>query len=148
MPPEDKLSHCGINCNDCIRHKNAFSARARDLLAVLREVDFESFAAQKRDQHEMFRRYPEFEELLETLGSMICEKSCRKGGGCRGVPCEIMRCCTKKGIQGCWECDEVKTCTKLQELRPHGDQHPDRSLLMRLREGWLKTMKRLRKPKD
>ena len=31
-------------------------------------------------------------------------------------------CCTKRGIDGCWKCEEFETCQKLDFLKPiHAD---------------------------
>ena len=51
-----------------------------------------------------------------------CRKTCKGGGG---PPfCKMRKCCQKKGIDGCWQCDEFETCEKLDYLKPvHGDAH-------------------------
>jgi hypothetical protein len=44
----------------------------------------------------------------------------------RGGPpfCKIRKCCQKKGIEGCWKCEEFETCKKLDFLEPiHKDAH-------------------------
>jgi hypothetical protein len=36
----------------------------------------------------------------------------------------MRNCCQRKGIQGCWECEEFETCQKLEFLRAvHGEAH-------------------------
>jgi hypothetical protein len=57
-----------------------------------------------------------------VLGAMVklrCRKVCREGGG--NPFCKIKICCNKKQIQGCWECDDFETCTKLDFLKPVHD---------------------------
>jgi len=49
-------------------------------------------------------------------------KGCRSGGGPPSVRLE--NAVRKKGIEGCWECDEFETCKKLDFLKPnHGNAH-------------------------
>jgi len=36
----------------------------------------------------------------------------------------VRKCCVKKGIEGCWQCDEFETCEKEGFLKiAHGDGH-------------------------
>jgi hypothetical protein len=51
---------------------------------------------------------------------MRCNRGCRDGGGNPG--CKIRNCVTKKGLDGCWECDDYESCTKFAFLETvHGD---------------------------
>jgi hypothetical protein len=43
-----------------------------------------------------------------------CTKWCRNGGG---PPfCRIRECSQEKAIHGCWECDQISECEKLDFL--------------------------------
>jgi hypothetical protein len=36
----------------------------------------------------------------------------------------MRKCCQKKGIEGCWECNEFETCENLDFLKAsHGEAH-------------------------
>ena len=71
---------------------------------------------------EAFNNYPQCYEVLGGMVKLRCRKICKDGGG---PPfCKIRKCCQKKGINGCWECEEFETCEKLDFLKPgHGDAH-------------------------
>ena len=65
--------------------------------------------------------YDAFKKDLDALAGLRC-RGCRDGGG--NPFCKIRKCCQKKGIEGCWECDEFEGCDKSDFLRPvHGDAH-------------------------
>ena len=67
-----------------------------------------------------FEHYAQFGEVLEMLPKLRCKKTCRGNGG--PPDCEIRKCNREKGFDGCWQCEEFKTCTKLDFLKGgHGD---------------------------
>ena len=67
----------------------------------------------------------EYEECYKVLGAMVkfrCKKGCRNGGG--SPFCKSRICAQKKGLEGCWLCEKVEGCKKLEFLVPvHGDAH-------------------------
>jgi hypothetical protein len=70
--------------------------------------------------------FKDYDTCYEVLGAMVkfrCKKGCRNGGG--NPWCKIRQCCQKKGIDGCWECEEfLKDCKKLKFLEGvHDDGH-------------------------
>jgi len=69
--------------------------------------------------------FKDYDKCYEVLGAMVkfrCHKGCKNGGG---PPfCKIRRCCQKKEIEGCWECEIFEKCEKLDFLKPvHDDGH-------------------------
>ena len=44
--------------------------------------------------------------LICGVCSNRCEPDCRGGGGCEPGTCYQRSCCVRKGLAGCWECDE------------------------------------------
>ena len=72
-----------------------------------------------------FKVFANYKECYEVLGAFVklrCKNACRNGGG---PPfCKMRKCCVKKEIEGCWECDMFESCKKLDFLKPvHGDAH-------------------------
>lgn len=71
------------------------------------------------------RAFENYDKCYEVLGTMVrfrCHTGCRSGGG--PPSCGIRECCQKKGLEGCWECLEFESCTKLDFLKPvHDDGH-------------------------
>lgn len=126
MSKEDKnlIAYCGLYCGDCPIHRGKIADLARDLRKELRQSRFDKTAEALSgiSFFEVFNNYPQCYEVLGAMVKLRCRKICQDGGG---PPfCKIRKCCQKKGIEGCWECDEFKTCEKLDFLKPgHGDAH-------------------------
>ena len=123
---EDKnlIAYCGLYCGDCFGYQGKIADLARDLRKELRQVRFDKTAEYLSSMSflKVLENYPQCYEVLGTLVKFRCKRTCRGGGG---PPfCKMRKCCQKKGIGGCWECDEFETCTKLDFLKPnHGDAH-------------------------
>ena len=97
---------------------------ARDLRKELRQAKFDRIA-QTMSESSFFAVYKNYPQCYEVLGAMVkfrCKRGCRDGGG---PPfCKIRTCCQKKGIDGCWQCDEFETCKNLDFLKQsHQDAH-------------------------
>jgi len=128
MSPSDDqqelIAYCGLNCNDCHGYTGKIPNLARDLRKELRKAHYEKFAA-FISTYSFGKDYKNYEECYKVLGAMVkfrCKKGCRNGGG--SPFCKIRKCAQKKGLEGCWECTDFETCTKLQFLENvHGDAH-------------------------
>lgn len=121
---EKLIAYCGLYCGDCSGYKGSIANLARQLK---RELDRERFAELAKALScipffKAFEHYSQCCEVLETLPKLRCKKSCRGNGG---PPfCQIRECGREKGLDGCWQCDGFKTCTKLDFLKAgHGDAH-------------------------
>lgn len=118
------IAYCGLYCQECPSYTGSIADLARDLRKELRTFRYDKIAESLSSYSffKYFKHYPECYEVLGGLVKMRCKRGCKAGGG---PPfCKIRKCCVKKGIEGCWECDDFKTCTKLDFLRPsHGDAH-------------------------
>ncbi|HEC87000.1 MAG TPA: DUF3795 domain-containing protein [Thermoplasmatales archaeon] len=119
---KDLIAYCGLYCGDCFFYKGEIADLARDLRKKVREaklnqnyLEFAKFAKE-------FENLPQCYAVLGAMVKMRCKRTCRGGGG---PPfCAIRKCCQKKGIEGCWECDDFENCEKLNFLKPtHGDAH-------------------------
>jgi hypothetical protein len=112
-------AYCGLYCGDCAFGQGTIPDLARDLRKELRTQRFEKVA-----EVIPFMNADEYKTAYEFLGSLVkmrC-KGCKMGS--RSKFCHIAQCAVKKDLQGCWECDEFSTCTKLDFLVPvHGDAH-------------------------
>ncbi|RLC58086.1 MAG: hypothetical protein DRH89_01965 [Candidatus Cloacimonadota bacterium] len=51
----------------------------------------------------------------EWTVKLRCRKTCRNGG--ENLFCKIRKCCLKKEIEGCWECNDFENCSKLEFLK-------------------------------
>lgn len=121
---KDLIAYCGLYCGGCPIYKGKIADLARDLRKELREVKFDK-TAEALSEISFFKIFNNYQQCYEVLGAMVklrCRKVCKDGGG---PPfCKIRKCCQKKGIDGCWECEEFETCEKLDFLKPgHGDAH-------------------------
>lgn len=120
---KDLITCCGLYCGDCFGYRQKMADLARDLRKELRQSKFAKTAA-SLSELPFFKVYKDYPQCYEVLGAMVkmrC-KSCRAGGG---PPfCKMRNCCQKKGIDGCWQCDEFETCDKLDFLKAnHDDAH-------------------------
>ncbi len=124
MDEKDVVTFCGLCCLDCHGYTGKIADLARNLRKELRAAKYEKFAASvsKYPFAAAFRQYPECYELLGQMVKFRCKKGCRNGGG---PPfCKIRKCCTGKGIDGCWQCAGAESCDKLDFLNDtHGDAH-------------------------
>lgn len=114
------VAYCGLYCGDCHGYTGTIADLARDLRKELRKSRFDKVA-----EVIPFKEFQHYKECYEALGAMVklrCKKACRGGGG---PPfCKIRECCLKKGFEGCWECDQIDDCDKLEFLEPvHKDAH-------------------------
>ena len=131
---EDLVAYCGLYCGDCHGFTGCVADLARDLRKELRKIRYDLFAKEMAS-FPYGKIYKHYDECYEVLGQMVkfrCKRGCRKGEG--NPSCKIRGCVQKKELDGCWECSEFGTCTKLDSLKPvHGDAH--KKNLKRLKKG-------------
>ncbi len=124
MSKQDKnlVAYCGLHCGDCFFYKGEIANLARDLRKKLREAKLNQNYMEFSKFSKEFQNYHQCYEVLGAMVKFRCKRACRGGGG---PPfCKIRKCCQKKNIQGCWQCDEFETCKKLDFLKPtHGEAH-------------------------
>ena len=121
---ENLIAYCGIYCGDCFAYKGKIADLARDLRKELRQEKFAK-TAESLSNEPFFETFKNYGQCYEVLGEMVkfrCKRACKGGGG---PPfCKMRKCCQKKDIEGCWQCDEFETCEKLDFLKPnHEDAH-------------------------
>lgn len=110
------IAYCGLYCGDCFNYKGEIADLARDLRKKLRESKFEH-ASEGLSKY--FKDFKDYDTCYRVLGSMVrlrCKKACLEGGG--NPNCKIRKCCQKKEIRGCFECEEFETCNKFDFLKP------------------------------
>jgi len=121
---KELVAYCGLYCGDCFIYKGKIADLARDLRKELRQAKFNR-QAESMSTVSFFKSFKDYRQCYEVLGAMVrfrCKNACRGGGG--PPYCKIRKCCQKKNIEGCWQCDEFETCEKLDFLNPvHGDAH-------------------------
>ena len=121
---KDLIACCGLYCGECFAYLGTIPDLARDLRKELRKARFDRIAASLSDMS-FFAAYQDYAKCYEVLGAMVkfrCKKSCRNYGG--NPFCDIRKCCQKKNIEGCWQCNDFETCKKLASLKTsHGSAH-------------------------
>jgi hypothetical protein len=119
---KDLIGYCGLYCGDCPCYKGEIANLARDLRKKLRESKFDRASPFLAKVHKGYKNYKQCYEVLGLLMDVRCKKVCRKR--VKAPACEMRKCCLKKSIQGCWECEEFEICKKSDWLKPvHGDAH-------------------------
>jgi hypothetical protein len=101
------IGYCGLNCAECFSYKKTVSEAAKSLRRELR-------TAKLKDAWKdipFLGEYESFKKSLDGLAMMRCTKGCRDGGG--NPWCKIRKCGQKKELDGCWQCTDFETCTKL-----------------------------------
>jgi len=120
MEKRDLAAYCGLYCGDCFGHQGKIADLARDLRKELRQAKFDRVA-----EGIPFKEFQNYKECYEVLGALVrlrCRRACRGGGG--NPMCKIRTCCQRKGLEGCWQCDDFETCEKLGDLTAgHGEAH-------------------------
>ncbi len=132
---QDAVAYCGLYCPDCVHYKNAHNAPARALREVLAGSRMDRYARVPSAFSAAFKDYEAFLNVLDYLADRECGQVCRLGGGCGGKPCGVMRCCQKKGFQGCWECPDLEDCGEFEFLAPQCGGLPKENLRMIRRHG-------------
>jgi len=121
---EELIAYCGLNCADCHGYSGIIPDLARDLRKELRAIHYDKFAG-FISTYSFGKDFKNYDECYKVLGAMVkfrCRKGCRSGGG--SPFCTIRKCVQKKELEGCWECTEFESCTKLDFLNnAHGDAH-------------------------
>jgi hypothetical protein len=121
---EKLISYCGLYCGDCSGYRGTIANLARDLSRELQRERLAELAPilAKVPFFKALENYPQCCAVLETLPKLRCQKTCRGNGG--PPDCAIRACNRQKGLDGCWQCDQFPTCSKLQFLQAgHGDAH-------------------------
>ncbi len=128
------IAYCGLYCQECPSFTGCIADLARDLRKELRTYRYDkiSEALSSMSFFEAFKHYPEGYQFLGALVKLRCKRGCKDGGG--NPFCKIRKCCQKREIRGCWECDEFATCEKLDFLKPsHGIAHLKNLRILRKR---------------
>jgi len=121
-------SYCGLYCRDCIPSQTDLFNLAARLETVLSELNFDRYAKLKSGQtywsqsNAVFKDYQRFIDVLHAIRGLECQSICRDGGDWKGDRCPVRNCAIKKGLAGCWDCDEHKAC---RHLAPLLEFHPN-----------------------
>ena len=121
MEERQLVAYCGLYCGECFLYQGKVADLARDLRKELRQSKFDRTAAYLSSVSFFanLKDYPQCYQVLGTMVKLRCNKGCRGGGG--SPACKMRICCQKKGIEGCWECEEFETCQKLDYLNTNHD---------------------------
>jgi len=118
------VAYCGLYCEECPNHKGIIADYARDLRKELRTYRFDKTAEllSTISFFKIFEKYPDCYEVLGAMVKLRCNRNCKNGGG--NPICKIKKCCQKKQLDGCWNCDDFEQCSKLKFLEVnHGKAH-------------------------
>ena len=141
----DLSGKCGLYCGDCLRYRSRASALARDLIEELERTNFRKYAEVKRTRTRELNRLEECLDVLKAMVDLNCDTPCGAGGdGCL-AGCEIKACLGSKGLDGCWQCQDMETCDKFDFLEPFHGQTPRENLKEIKRHGlnnWVRHRKK------
>ncbi|MFZ5451432.1 MAG: DUF3795 domain-containing protein [Thermodesulfobacteriota bacterium] len=125
---QELTAYCGLYCGDCLRFQSKVSKLATELSKELEKSHFEDYAHVKGAMVPEFLHYHKITAGLKAMSELYCGTPCRQGGDGCGKPCEIKTCVHKKGIAGCWQCDEAADCHKFNFLEPFHGKAPRENL--------------------
>ena len=116
---QDLIGYCGLYCGDCAGYTQTVANLAADLRKELRRQRFDQMADMlaKVPFFKEFKHYDKCYNLLGTMMKLRCKRACRRDGG--PPNCKIRRCARKKGLDGCWQCEDFPACERLKFLEPH-----------------------------
>jgi hypothetical protein len=95
---------CGIYCGACPFYRSGLPELAKKLKESLKKEKFDKIAV----PFDWVGNYKEFKKWVSFLARAKCG-GCQTGGG--NPFCPIRKCCRKKGIKSCAECDDFP-CNK------------------------------------
>ncbi|TET45828.1 DUF3795 domain-containing protein [candidate division TA06 bacterium] len=113
MKSEDLIAYCGVSCGTCARWCDY--SEFRTLAAVLAEwVDAQGYQFWMPTYAKDFD-YTEFRKGLDFFSRndtwLVCHNCCKGGDG--NPECEIRKCCEKRGLNLCFDCEEFP-CDKVE----------------------------------
>ena len=112
MLEEKKLAgYCGLYCSACAIH----TGEIKTAVSRLKELVDAYELARVIQLFGGLEGFPQFLKVLDDLESMFgaCV-GCKAGGG--WSDCPIRKCCVEKGLESCYECDEMP-CQELLKFR-------------------------------
>jgi len=122
MTKKDLTGYCGLYCGDCLRYKCRASELAIELLNEIDSHHFIEYVSVKRAHTKEFENFDSLIASLKAISGINCVTPCGAGGDGCGGSCEIIKCIKKMNLNGCWECNDIEVCGKLDFLKPfHGD---------------------------
>lgn len=128
---------CGLTCSDCLFYKKEIYETADKLKQLIKAARIDTFLSIMSNQEvnasvadhlsedkesfnsyfKMFKKLPEFLEVLDGLIEIQCRTTCREANGCSMCgttkECAVIKCVKEKQLEGCWDCEENETCPKL-----------------------------------
>ncbi len=97
------LAPCGLNCRKCQMYAEGEIRRhAVEMTRLL--ASFDGYAERFSRFLPVYRKYPEFKELLAHFSQANC-KGCRQGD-CKYPNCGVAKCYKSKGVDFCFQCGE------------------------------------------
>lgn len=115
MSSSQKLvGYCGMRCDACAIYTGEIKAavcRLKEFVVLYELGRVSALLGGKIDFPQFLRNLNEFEDIFGK-----CE-GCRAGGG--WISCPMRKCCMKKGLKYCYECDAMPCQELLQFQKKH-----------------------------
>jgi len=108
-------SFCGLYCLDCVPSNKRLFETLKEFNKSLEHVNFEKYTALKSEAIPIFKKYPEFLEVLKEIEKLECIGPCRENED--KAICKIRACAIDKKYEGCWECPCFKKCELLEPIK-------------------------------
>lgn len=136
---------CGLTCCDCLFYKEEIYETASKLKELIEQHQLDKFLkicsnnknwevmgdhlGLDEDQlwygigkhFDVFKKLPEFMNVLNHIISLQCKTTCQEAGGCsiggNLHECKALECIRSKKYDGCWQCSEFESCDKLTFLK-------------------------------
>lgn len=120
MYDADNVAYCGLYCGECIIRDERIAALSQSVLHIIDRPEFQKL---QRGLPEVSPATFEYlkdvlvaRRVLAAMCNLDCCAICKEGGG--SSQCGIRICCQKKGLDGCWECEQMDTCSELAVIEP------------------------------
>ena len=114
------VAYCGLFCGDCIIRGEKIADVSQNVLEIIDAPEFQKLLQGlpliSPEAFENLTYVRDAKYALKAMCNLDCYHPCKEGGG--GASCEIRICCKEKKLNGCWECEQMETCTVLAAIYP------------------------------
>lgn len=116
--PVNFVAYCGLHCNACRIRQGKIKEAVNNLRDIIASYGFDRIMPDLAKWEPSFEHYSGFKQVMDGLVKIFgyCA-GCLENGG--DPNCKVRSCARQKGYRTCTECDEAKSCQKLDPYRKY-----------------------------
>ncbi len=107
------VGYCGLYCDACKIRQGELKSAVKNLRDTITSFGFDKVMPDLANYEPSFKHYEEFNQVMDGLVKLFgyCP-GCLENGG--DPNCKVRLCARQKGYSTCTECNEAKSCQKLE----------------------------------